>query len=219
MPTNPITGSKLPAAGPLSFGYQRSPTHRHNGIDIPAAIGTLVRAAHSGLVLYATHEWQQGFTGYGRVVVIANDDNTWNLYAHLDEPLVQAGEPVREGDPIGRVGTTQFSAPEHTSHLHGPHLHFEVSETPYPQPSTAPRLDTIAWLEGRAARERPIPFGATSSQSTTTSQTKTSPHPHASADRSAPSSSSQPSQPASPSSSAVEPDREITTVTPRGGSK
>lgn len=164
MPTKPISNAALPTEGILSFGFQRSPTHVHNGVDLPAPIGTPVLAARSGLVKYATRAWQQGFTGYGNVVVIAQDDGTFALYAHLEEPLVEAGEPVHEGEPIGRVGTSQYSAPDHVSHFatNGAHLHFEVSATPYPQESTAPRLDPVAWLGGEGARNAAIPFGSAS---------------------------------------------------------
>jgi murein DD-endopeptidase MepM/ murein hydrolase activator NlpD len=161
MPTIPIPGAALPLEGLLSFDYQRSETHVHNGIDLPAPIGTQVLAARSGLVKYATRAWQQGFTGYGNVVVIEQDDGTFALYAHLEEPLVNAGEPVHEGEPIGLVGTSQYSAPDHVSHFarNGAHLHFEISATPYPQESTAPRLDPVAWLKSEGARVAAVPFG------------------------------------------------------------
>lgn len=145
--TIPIDGKRLPTTGILSFGFQRS-DHIHNGIDIVAPEGTKIRAAASGIVKYATRKWQQGFTGYGNVVVIKNLDGTWSLYGHLRQPLVNAGDLVDSGQLIGEVGTTQYLGPDHVSHVKtGPHLHFEVSPTPYPQPNTNPRIDPIAWLK------------------------------------------------------------------------
>lgn len=160
----PIAAVLLPRTGIRSFGFQRAPTtahpggHVHNGIDLPAEAGTNVYAARGGLVRFATSQWQQGFTGYGNVVVIAHDDGTYALYAHLRRPLVIAGEPVSEGDLIGEVGTTQYAAPAHTSHfaISAAHLHFEVSATPYPQESTAPRIDPVAWLEGTPIVDVPL---------------------------------------------------------------
>lgn len=142
----PIRGAQLPTSGILSYHYQRSATHIHNGIDLPAKEGTKVIAAASGLVKFATSKWLQGFTGYGNVVVIENNDGTWALYAHLKKPLVSKGATVIVGDEIGEVGTTQYNAPEHTGHLKGAHLHFEIAPYPYPMASTARRLDPVAWL-------------------------------------------------------------------------
>lgn len=147
----PVAGHYLPTSGKLSFEFQRTPTHRHNGIDLPAPEGTPVLAAADGTVQIATNAWRQGFTDYGRVVVIRHDVDAapvWTLYAHLMQSIVTADQPVRAGDTIGFVGRTQYSAPKHTS-VFGPrraHLHFEVSPRAYPQPSTARRLDPVAWL-------------------------------------------------------------------------
>jgi murein DD-endopeptidase MepM/ murein hydrolase activator NlpD len=156
VPTHPITGVALPTEGIRSYEYQRSPTHKHNGIDLAAPEGTPIRAAAGGLVQYATYAWQQGFSGYGRVVVVAQDDGTHALYAHLQTPAVAAGEPVLEGDLIGWVGRTEYSSNDHESHVAGPHLHFEVSALPYPQASTARRIDPVAWLRGEGDITRPI---------------------------------------------------------------
>ena len=40
------------------------------------------------------------------------------LYAHGSELLVQAGDTVKRGEPVMRVGSTGWST--------GPHLHFEI---------------------------------------------------------------------------------------------
>lgn len=154
MPSIPIAAARLPKHGILSFGFQRAPTsahpdgHTHNGVDLPAPIGTPVRAAHSGTVTHATNRWHQGFTGYGNVIVIDHGDGTHALYAHLNQAYVSPGQRVDEGAVIGEVGNTQYNAPDHVSLLStGPHLHFELSPRPYPQPSAAARLDPVAWFE------------------------------------------------------------------------
>jgi len=145
----PVASAVLPRTGILSWGFQRS-DHLHNGVDIGAKEGAPVRAAASGRVRHATHAWQQGFSGYGRVVVLEHPiDRVWTLYAHLGDVLVVPDQEVQAGDQIGTVGRSQFLASDHSSML-APgkqHLHFEVASRPYPMPNDEPRLDPVAWLE------------------------------------------------------------------------
>jgi len=151
MPTFPIAGSLLPTSGILSYLYQRSADHAHRGIDIPAKKGTPVLAARTGVVEQASSVWKQGFSGYGRHVVIRHPRDERTLYAHLDTVSVKPGQAVQEGAKIGTVGDTAFTAAGgYTDSIKsgGPHVHFEVSPRPYPQPSEASRLDPVAWLTG-----------------------------------------------------------------------
>jgi len=149
------TGFDMPRTGIRSFGFQRS-THVHNGVDFKAKEGDAVYAAAGGVVQHATLAWEQGFTGYGRVVVIEDDDGRHELYGHLSDPLVAEGQRVEAGELIGRAGRTAFEKDDHTSLLpaDAAHTHFEVAEGSYPQDREAPRLDPIAWLE--AGRVHPI---------------------------------------------------------------
>lgn len=88
----------------------------HRGLDVAAPYGTPVTAARSGTVIYAGWSDQ----GYGYLVKIrhAGNDQTW--YGHHSDVLVSVGEYVRQGEIIGRVGSTGIST--------GPHLHFELHE-------------------------------------------------------------------------------------------
>lgn len=138
----------LPTSGVRSYGYQRSATHSHNGVDLPAPKGTPVKAAAAGIVEHASSVWRQGFTGYGRHVVVRHDDGTWALYAHLDSVATVVGARVEEGGPVGTVGNSVFSKDDHDKESGGAHLHFEVAARPYPMPSAASRLDPLAWLSG-----------------------------------------------------------------------
>ncbi|MCU0476322.1 MAG: peptidoglycan DD-metalloendopeptidase family protein [Anaerolineae bacterium] len=107
-------------------GPADSPYPIHHGIDMPNEIGTTVRAAGSGLVIFATSQTTpifQNSPSYGNVVVIEHDFSyqglpLWTLYAHLEAPLVVAGERVEAGDAIALLGNTGQSG--------GPHVHFEV---------------------------------------------------------------------------------------------
>jgi len=93
------------------FGWRWGSFHR--GVDIGAPSGTPIRAADSGMVIFAG--WNGG---YGYLVKIAHgsDKETW--YAHMSKMAVSLGDKVEKGQIIGYVGSTGNST--------GPHLHFEV---------------------------------------------------------------------------------------------
>lgn len=106
-----------------------NPLRVHHGVDMPNPVGTVVRAAGSGTVIYsadgrlAQTDIFQNSPSYGNVIVIQHDFGyngmfIWTLYAHLSSAFVRAGETVTAGQPIGQVGQT--------GRVTGPHLHFEV---------------------------------------------------------------------------------------------
>jgi lipoprotein NlpD len=86
----------------------------HEGIDLPAPVGTPVFAAADGRVVYAG----SGIRGYGNLVVVRHAGDLLTVYAHNSVLLVTPGQPVRAGDRIALVGQS--------GHATGPHLHFEV---------------------------------------------------------------------------------------------
>ena len=85
----------------------------HNGIDIPAAEGTPVLAAHNGTVMAAG--WNDS---YGNQILLDDGAGLSSRYAHMIATAVTPGEPVTAGQVIGFVGSTGDST--------GNHLHFEV---------------------------------------------------------------------------------------------
>jgi hypothetical protein len=93
----------------------------HEGIDLPAPIGTPVFAAADGRVVYAGN----GVRGYGNLVVIKHAGDLLTAYAHNSVLLVSEGRPVRAGDRIALVGQS--------GHATGPHLHFEVRSGQIPR--------------------------------------------------------------------------------------
>jgi murein DD-endopeptidase MepM/ murein hydrolase activator NlpD len=82
-------------------------------MDIAAAYGSAVRAAHSGVVVKAG--W---YGGYGNVVIIDHGNGVTTRYGHNSKVLVAVGQKVRAGEEISLVGNTGDST--------GPHCHFEV---------------------------------------------------------------------------------------------
>ncbi|MGV0027285.1 peptidoglycan DD-metalloendopeptidase family protein [Phormidesmis priestleyi] len=121
--TNPnvLTRYPLPANSTVLLGYgwylpagQDKPVF-HSGVDLSAAIGSLVRAAGDGTVAFAA---QQGASG--NLVVINHQQGYQTRYAQLGSLKVKVGQTVRSGQTIGTVGSTGIPS------SNGPHLHFEV---------------------------------------------------------------------------------------------
>jgi len=113
------TPNIVPVQGYYSHGYgwRKDPISGkrefHHGIDIAANRGTPVAATADGTVSRATR-----YLGYGKMIQISHGYGMATRFGHLDEILVKAGQRVRRGEIIGRVGSTGRST--------GPHLHYEV---------------------------------------------------------------------------------------------
>ena len=110
----------IAAAITSPFGWRTHPVmgngRFHSGTDLGAPLGTPVLAAYAGQVAIA--DW---LGGYGLTVVLNHNKNSQEtLYGHLSELFVKPGELVKQGDTIGRVGSTGMST--------GPHLHFEIRQ-------------------------------------------------------------------------------------------
>jgi murein DD-endopeptidase MepM/ murein hydrolase activator NlpD len=117
--------TRLPLAMPMTtdyfmssgFGLRRDPfkgkTAMHSGSDFGAPLGSPIVATAPGKVVKAG--WNGG---YGRMVEIRHDNGVTTRYAHLSKFLVRAGQSVKRGDIIGRLGNSGRST--------GPHLHYET---------------------------------------------------------------------------------------------
>jgi LysM repeat protein len=112
-----------PLPGKLSSGYGKRGKRYHWGIDIPAPKGTPIRAAADGLILVSAYR-MRGYRGYGRIVLIDHGSGMRTLYAHNSQNDVRAGECIRAGETIGRVGATGNAT--------GNHLHFEIRKNGKP---------------------------------------------------------------------------------------
>jgi murein DD-endopeptidase MepM/ murein hydrolase activator NlpD len=110
----------MPAASMMmssGFGYRTDPFTgsgaMHAGLDFMGPVGTPIRAAAEGKVVFA------GFNGgYGNVIEIRHANGLVTRYAHLSGLNVRRGQMVERGVQIGRMGSTGRST--------GSHLHFEV---------------------------------------------------------------------------------------------
>ncbi len=120
-PTSPLHG----AGGPDYKGYYAKPLatyiktqglHGYNAVDLADPIGTPIMAAAAGVVIVSKTSGWNG--GYGSYVVIAHNNDTQTLYAHMSNNISYPGMKVFQGQVIGYVGETGKAT--------GPHLHFEV---------------------------------------------------------------------------------------------
>ncbi|MGB3518421.1 MAG: peptidoglycan DD-metalloendopeptidase family protein [Elainellaceae cyanobacterium] len=100
-----------------SFGWRSHPIlgyeRFHAGVDFGSDYGSTIRAADSGVVIYA--DW---YGGYGLSVIVDHGGGLTTLYAHSSDLYVTEGQSVQRGQAIAAVGSTGLST--------GPHLHFEV---------------------------------------------------------------------------------------------
>lgn len=87
----------------------------HKGIDLGGPAGTPIYAPADGTVTYAGPAG-----GYGHLIVIKHDNGFTTKYGHMysNGMFVRNGQAVKQGDPIGAVGSDGYST--------GPHLHFET---------------------------------------------------------------------------------------------
>jgi murein DD-endopeptidase MepM/ murein hydrolase activator NlpD len=143
-------GWVMPVDGPIVSGFRTTERPGHDGIDIAAPKGTIIRAASSGVVTlircnaslngapYSCDiDGSPAVLGCGWYTEITHPGNLITRYCHqLHRPPVRVGKQVAAGEPIGVVGTS--------GHSSGPHLHFEV-HTGNPA-SEANAVDSIAFL-------------------------------------------------------------------------
>ncbi|MDE2753672.1 MAG: M23 family metallopeptidase [Gemmatimonadota bacterium] len=86
---------------------------RHMGLDLQGFTGDTVVAAADGVVALV-----DGFLYAGNLVYLNHGGGVVSGYFHLSEQLVETGDTVTAGTPIGRVGAT--------GRVTGPHLHWVV---------------------------------------------------------------------------------------------
>ncbi|MBA3670826.1 MAG: M23 family metallopeptidase [Gemmatimonadaceae bacterium] len=101
-----------------SYDEMRGGTRLHEALDILAPRGTPVIAAVGGRVLRLFN------SKAGGLMVYASDpsERFILLYGHLDAyaPGLADGQAIRQGQPLGVVGTTGNASPT------TPHLHFAI---------------------------------------------------------------------------------------------
>ncbi|MBW2733049.1 MAG: M23 family metallopeptidase [Deltaproteobacteria bacterium] len=111
---------------------------RHKGIDLSSTFGETVRAVADGRVIIAGIDARRGPSRNmsnedaqkvphaqlgpgGLYVMLRHKGGLLSGYMHLSEYAVQAGQKVRAGEPIGKVGRSGMK-------ISSAHLHFELRQ-------------------------------------------------------------------------------------------
>ncbi|WP_327025158.1 M23 family metallopeptidase [Micromonospora sp. NBC_01739] len=133
------SGWTRPVVGTAGSGFRTGDRPGHDGVDIMAPKGTVIRAASGGVVVRVRcnvggESWEPtggpmpcdsdgypGLGGCGWYADIRHSGDIMSRYCHMvRQPAVTVGQTVIAGQPIGHVGSSGNSS--------GPHLHYEIHE-------------------------------------------------------------------------------------------
>ncbi|MEO8523988.1 MAG: peptidoglycan DD-metalloendopeptidase family protein [Caldimonas sp.] len=100
-----------PAAGPVSVPFDEARSSK--GLMFRGKAGDPVLAAADGRVVYAG----SGLRGYGNLVILKHNATYLTAYAHNQTLLVKDDQPVKRGQKIAEMGSTDADSVQ---------LHFEI---------------------------------------------------------------------------------------------
>lgn len=121
--------------------------HGHTGYDLAANSGTPLYAYFPGKVTHIGLEGSYNDGGYGNWVIWKDDIyGAYHFFGHmLKRPEVRVGDKVQQGTLLGYVGSTGRSD--------GPHLHWEISNTPPTSMGNfTSRQEVGSWLRSHPLR-------------------------------------------------------------------
>lgn len=147
---NPVDVARISSRFNLSRRHPILNTIRaHKGVDYAAPIGTPIRAAGDGKVVFRGTKG-----GYGKTLILQHGSRYSTLYAHMSQYArsTRNGQRVKQGQIIGYIGKTGLAT--------GPHLHYEfrvngVHRNPltvkHPSVSPIPKAHMEQFLASTAA--------------------------------------------------------------------
>lgn len=105
---------RWPVKGRVISGFGKGSGTSKDGIDIQVPLGTPVKAAENGVVIYAG----DGLKDFGNTVLVRHENGLVTVYGNASELKVKRGQKVRRGEDIALSGVSNAS--------NTPKLHFEV---------------------------------------------------------------------------------------------
>ena len=112
-PRNTKVFSNFAESRSYRYGTKEIDTQVHLGFDLASLKNSPVPAANAGVVAFAGP-----LTIYGNAVIVDHGLGLQTLYGHLSSLAVKEGDEVKQGQELGRTGTTGLAV--------GDHLHYEV---------------------------------------------------------------------------------------------
>lgn len=103
-----------PVGGKITSGYGWRRQGWHGALDIGYNNRDTVRSIFNGYVRWCKYGYNGG---YGNLIIVRHQNGLETYYAHFRKLLVEEGDTIINGTPIGIVGSTGNSL--------GPHLHLE----------------------------------------------------------------------------------------------
>lgn len=113
-----LSGSFMqPVSGRVISGFGTKKNGLHNdGINFSVPLGTPVKAAENGVVVYAGND----LPGFGNLLLVKHANGYVTAYAHTQSFLVKQGSRVKRGQVIAKSGKS--------GNVSEPQLHFEIRQ-------------------------------------------------------------------------------------------
>lgn len=96
-----ISGWQKPTDGPITKSYNPN-LPGQKGVQIAGTLNQPVRAAHNGEVVFAG----TGNSGYGQLIIIKHNADTYSAYGYLASVNVKEGMKVKKGQQIASMGNS-----------------------------------------------------------------------------------------------------------------
>lgn len=129
-----VAVAAMPTTGScLTSGFGPRGGKQHKGVDYQGRPAPMVVAAADGVVLEALYR-----KDYGNMVLLDHGEGVYTRYAHLEyfSKGVQAGDDVRFGQDLGKMGQT-------SAYPVALHLHYEILTGDYDGPKKSFGLTAV----------------------------------------------------------------------------